>query len=52
MLENGGGPTVEEEEILGSFEWSKNEAVLHWDQRVSFGVGDGDYLVIADERMG
>jgi predicted NAD/FAD-binding protein len=34
MLQRGGGPTEEEREILGAFEWSKNEAVLHWDERV------------------
>lgn len=35
MLEAGGGLTDEEDEILSKFEWSKNEAVLHWDERVS-----------------
>ncbi|KAG7528816.1 hypothetical protein FFLO_05915 [Filobasidium floriforme] len=33
LLKAGGGATREEEDILSSFEWSKNEAVLHWDER-------------------
>lgn len=38
MLKAGGGATKEEEEILSAFEWSKNEAVLHWDERVSLRI--------------
>lgn len=34
MLRNGGGASKEEEEILGKFEWNKNEAVVHWDEKV------------------
>lgn len=34
LLKAGGGASREEEDILSSFEWSKNEAVLHWDERV------------------
>jgi len=34
LLQAGGGSSEEEQEILGSFEWSKNDAVLHWDERV------------------
>lgn len=30
----GGDATDDEREILGSFEWSKNEAVLHCDEKV------------------
>lgn len=35
MLRNGGGASAEEENILGKFEWNKNEAVVHWDEKVS-----------------
>lgn len=34
MLRNGGGASEEEENILGKFEWNKNEAVVHWDEKV------------------
>ena len=34
LLKAGGGATEDEESILSAFEWSKNEAVLHWDERV------------------
>lgn len=34
MLRNGGGASAEEEDILGKFEWNKNEAVVHWDEKV------------------
>ncbi|KAJ9116963.1 hypothetical protein QFC22_004621 [Naganishia vaughanmartiniae] len=34
MLRNGGGASKEEEEILGKFEWNKNEAVVHWDEKM------------------
>lgn len=43
MLEAGGGLTDEEDEILSKFEWSKNEAVLHWDERVSLDRGVTDH---------
>lgn len=33
LLRAGGGATADEESILGAFEWSQNEAVLHWDER-------------------
>lgn len=33
LLRAGGGATSDEESILGAFEWSQNEAVLHWDER-------------------
>jgi predicted NAD/FAD-binding protein len=36
MLRNGGGASAEEEDILGKFEWNKNEAVVHWDEKVGF----------------
>ncbi len=35
MLQQGRGITKDEEQILSAFEWSKNEAVLHWDEKVS-----------------
>lgn len=38
MLRNGGGASAEEEEILGKFEWNKNEAVVHWDEKVCCAV--------------
>jgi hypothetical protein len=34
MLRNGGGASEEEESILGKFDWNKNEAVVHWDEKV------------------
>jgi predicted NAD/FAD-binding protein len=34
MLRAGGEATMQEEKALGSWSWSKNEAVLHWDERV------------------
>ncbi|GHJ86380.1 hypothetical protein NliqN6_2782 [Naganishia liquefaciens] len=34
MLRNGGGASAEEEDILGKFEWNKNEAVVHWDEKL------------------
>ncbi|KAJ9101757.1 hypothetical protein QFC21_003096 [Naganishia friedmannii] len=34
MLRNGGGASKEEEEILGKFEWNKNGAVVHWDEKL------------------
>lgn len=34
MLRNGGGASEEEENILGKFDWNKNEAVVHWDEKV------------------
>lgn len=35
ILKAGAGATAEEEKILGRFTWSRNEAVLHNDVRVS-----------------
>ena len=35
MLRRGGGVDVREEKVLAPWEWSENEAVLHWDERVS-----------------
>ncbi|RSH88935.1 hypothetical protein EHS25_002597 [Saitozyma podzolica] len=34
MLRAGGEATMQEEKALGSWSWSKNEAVLHWDERL------------------
>jgi len=35
MLKNGGNVTADEERALAPWGWSKNEAVLHWDERAS-----------------
>lgn len=35
MLKRGGGAESLEEKVLKPWEWSENEAVLHWDERVS-----------------
>lgn len=35
MLRRGGGVDLKEEKVLGPWNWSENEAVLHWDERVS-----------------
>jgi hypothetical protein len=35
MLRKGGKVTKMEEKALAPWGWSKNEAVLHWDDRVS-----------------
>ncbi|WVQ99628.1 hypothetical protein IAU59_006765 [Kwoniella sp. CBS 9459] len=34
LLRNGGGLTKEEEKALGPWKWSKNEAILHWDEKL------------------
>ncbi|KAI5452649.1 hypothetical protein NCC49_000398 [Naganishia albida] len=34
LLRNGGGATEQEESILGKFDWNKNEAVVHWDEKL------------------
>ncbi|KAK4688090.1 uncharacterized protein P7C73_g2028, partial [Tremellales sp. Uapishka_1] len=34
MLRRGGGVTSEEEKILSPCQWSTNEAVLHWDEKL------------------
>ncbi|WVW84255.1 hypothetical protein I302_106285 [Kwoniella bestiolae CBS 10118] len=34
LLRNGGGLTEDEEKALGPWKWSKNEAVLHWDEKL------------------
>lgn len=44
MLRNGGGASEEEENILGKFDWNKNEAVVHWDEKV------GNAKPVAAER--
>lgn len=35
LLRRGGHVSADEEKVLGPWEWSQNEAVLHWDERVS-----------------
>lgn len=37
-IEDGQGITLEEEKILGAFQWNRNEVVLHSDVRVSFSI--------------
>jgi len=34
LLHKGGGATAMEEKVLIPWKWSKNEAILHWDERV------------------
>lgn len=34
MLRKGGGVSIEEEKALNPWQWSKNEAILHWDERL------------------
>ncbi|ORY32929.1 hypothetical protein BCR39DRAFT_522408 [Naematelia encephala] len=34
MLRAGGGVSPQEEKALGPWQWSQNEAVLHWDERL------------------
>ncbi|WVR06843.1 hypothetical protein IAU60_003879 [Kwoniella sp. DSM 27419] len=34
LLRNGGGLTSDEEKVLAPWRWSKNEAVLHWDEKL------------------
>lgn len=34
LLRAGGGVTRDEERVLGAFDWCRNEAVLHSDERV------------------
>lgn len=48
MLRRGGGTDVREEKVLGPWEWSENEAILHWDQRAGLGSvhGDGSLTVL------
>lgn len=36
MLRKGGGVSDDEEKALAPWGWSKNEAVLHWDDRVCY----------------
>lgn len=36
ILRCGGGLSKQEERVLSPCQWSKNEAVLHWDERVSW----------------
>lgn len=35
LLKRGGHVSADEEKVLGPWEWSQNEAFLHWDERVS-----------------
>lgn len=34
LLRHGGHVSVDEERVLGPWEWNQNEAFLHWDERV------------------
>ncbi|WRT66575.1 uncharacterized protein IL334_003534 [Kwoniella shivajii] len=34
LLKNGGGLTEDEEKALKPWKWSKNEAILHWDEKL------------------
>ncbi|WWC69966.1 uncharacterized protein I206_103910 [Kwoniella pini CBS 10737] len=34
LLRNGGGLTEDEEKALGPWKWSKNEAILHYDEKL------------------
>ena len=36
LLKRGGKVTKDEEKVLGPWEWTQNQAILHWDERVSY----------------
>lgn len=47
ILEGGGETTEEERSILGAFEWTRNEAVLHCDTAVSVVFSPMAYFFVA-----
>ena len=46
ILRAGGHVTPQEEKVLGGFQWSQNEAVLHSDVRVRFRVSLGEVIYL------
>lgn len=49
MLRKGGGVSEDEEKALAPWGWSKNEAVLHWDDRVGHDSSAGANEVLIAE---
>nr|XP_031863464.1 uncharacterized protein CI109_001340 [Kwoniella shandongensis]KAA5530536.1 hypothetical protein CI109_001340 [Kwoniella shandongensis] len=54
LLRSGGGATPEEEKALASWGWSKNEAILHWDEKLMpirrKAYSAWNYLTLTDEK--